>query len=98
MSSGAATNRTARGVTVPPPSLLARAVPAFSGTTGLVVKLVLLGIANAIGLWAIVGLLGNENWIAALCVLAATLGIDAVYLLPVRGLVPRSSSCRRPSS
>jgi len=88
VSSGAASNRTARGVTVPPPSLLARAVPAFSGTTGLVVKLVLLGIANAIGLWAIVGLLGNENWIAALCVLAATLGIDAVYLLPVRGLVP----------
>ncbi len=88
MSSGQATARTASGVKVPPPSLLARALPAFSGTTGLVIKLVLLAVVNAIGLWALVALLADESWIAALCVLAATLAIDAVYLLPVRGLIP----------
>ena len=88
MSSASETVRTAPGVTVPPPSLLARALPAFSGTTGLVIKLGLLAVVNAIGLWALVALLADESYLAALCVAAATLAIDAVYLLPVRGLIP----------
>lgn len=88
VSSGTATARTAPGVAVPPPSLLARGLPAFSGTTGLALKLVLLSIANAIGLWALIALLGDGSVLAALCVLAATLAIDAVYLLPIRGLIP----------
>jgi arabinogalactan oligomer/maltooligosaccharide transport system permease protein len=88
VTSGTATARTASGVTVPKPSLLARALPAFSGTTGLVLKLLLLAVTNAIGLWGLVALLDNESWVAAICVAAATLAIDAVYLLPVRGLVP----------
>jgi len=81
VSSGAATNRTARGVTVPPPSLLARAVPAFSGTTGLVVKLVLLGIANAIGLWAIVGALQQNPEVPAEALLAEVEAQDTRDLL-----------------
>ena len=88
MSTGTATARTAPGVTVPKPSLLARALPAFSGTTGFVLKLLLLAVTNGIGLWALVALLRNESWIAALSVLAATLAIDAVYLLPIRSLIP----------
>ncbi len=88
MSTGTATARTAPGVTVPKPSLLARALPAFSGTVGLVLKVVLLAVSNAIGLWGLVGLLNNGNTVAGLCVLAATLAIDAVYLLPIQGLVP----------
>ena len=88
MSTGTATARTAPGVTVPKPSLLARALPAFSGTTGFVLKLLMLAVANGIGLWALVALLRNESWIAAVCVLAATLAIDAVYLLPIRSLIP----------
>jgi arabinogalactan oligomer/maltooligosaccharide transport system permease protein len=88
VSSGTATARTASGVTVPPPSLLARALPAFSGTTGLVLKLLLLAVANGIGLWGLVALLHNENWLAAIGVLAATLAIDAVYFVPRRGLIP----------
>jgi len=75
-------------VTVPPPSTLARALPAFSGTTGFVLKLLLLAVANGIGLWALVALLRDESYVAALCVLAATLAIDAVYLLPFRQLIP----------
>ncbi len=88
VSTGTATARTAPGVTVPKPSLLARALPAFSGTVGLVIKVVLLAISNAIGLWGLIGLLNNGNTVAGLCVLAATLAIDAVYLLPTRSLVP----------
>ncbi len=88
VSSGTATPRTAPGVTVPPPSLLARALPAFSGTVGLVIKLLLLAVVNAIGLWGLVALLDNESWVAAVAVVVATLLIDAVYLLPVRGLIP----------
>ena len=88
MSSGTETARSAPGVTVPPPSLLARALPAFSGTVGLIIKLLLLAVTNAVGLWGLVALLDNESWVAALCVVAATLAIDAVYLLPVRGLIP----------
>ena len=88
MSSAPATARTATGVTVPEPSLVARLLPAFSGTLGLVLKLLLLGIVNAIGLWAVVALLGDDNVLAALCVAAATVAIDAVYLLPFGKLVP----------
>jgi len=83
-----ATARTASGVVVPPPSAIARLLPALSGTRGLVLKLVLLSIVNAIGLWALIALLGDSSWVAAVCVLAATLAIDAVYLLPIRSLIP----------
>ena len=89
VSSGqATTTRSAAGVTVPKPSLLARALPAFSGTVGLVIKFVLLAITNAIGLWGGIGFLTNGNTIAGLCVLAATVAIDLLYLVPSRGLVP----------
>ena len=89
MSTGTATARTAPGVTVPQPSLLARALPAFSGTTGLVIKLVLLArLERASGCGRSSRSSRNDNWIAALCVLAATLAIDAIYLLPIRSLVP----------
>ena len=56
--------------------------------TGLVLRLVLLAAANAIGLWALVALLGDDKWVAAVCVLLATLAIDLVYLTPIRGLIP----------
>ena len=75
---------------VPPPSLLARALPAFSGTAGLVVKLVLLVDRErdrALGGRSRCS--ATSSWfVAALCVVAATLAIDAVYLLPIRGLIP----------
>jgi arabinogalactan oligomer/maltooligosaccharide transport system permease protein len=88
VSTGTATTRTAPGVAVPPPTFIARLLPAFSGTTGLVLRLVLLAAANAIGLWALVALLGDDKWVAAVCVLLATLAIDLVYLTPIRGFVP----------
>ena len=73
---------------VPPPSLLARAVGFFAGPVGLAIKLVLLGAANALALWAIGVLLADEKWIAALVIAGATLLVDLAYLYPDRRLVP----------
>jgi arabinogalactan oligomer / maltooligosaccharide transport system permease protein len=87
-TANAAPSHAAPGAVVPEPTLVARLLPAFSGTTGIVIRLVFLAIANAIGLWALIALLGDDKWIAALAVAAATLAIDAVYLLPSRSLIP----------
>ena len=73
---------------VPKPSLLARAIGFFSGTVGLVIKLVLLAALNALALWSIGILLADGRWVAALVIGAATIAIDAVYLVPDRRLVP----------
>ncbi len=73
---------------VPSPSLLARAVGLFSGSVGLAIKLVLLGLLNALAVWAIGILLSDDRWFAALVVAAVTLLIDAVYLVPSRRTIP----------
>jgi arabinogalactan oligomer/maltooligosaccharide transport system permease protein len=73
---------------VPRPSLLARAIGFFSGTVGLVIKLGLLAILNALAVWAIGILIADGRWVAAIVVGAATLIIDVVYLAPDRRLVP----------
>jgi arabinogalactan oligomer / maltooligosaccharide transport system permease protein len=73
---------------VPKPSLLARAIGFFSGTVGLVIKLGLLGVMNALALWAIAILFTDGKWVAAIVIAGATLAIDAAYLVPDRRLVP----------
>ena len=73
---------------VPKPSVLARAIGFFSGTVGLVIKLGLLGMLNALAVWAIGILFADGKWVAATVIVAATLVIDAVYLVPDRRLVP----------
>ncbi len=73
---------------VPRPSMLVRAVGFFSGTVGFAIKLILLGVLNALAMWAIGILLSDGKWLAALVIGAATLLIDLVYLLPDRRLVP----------
>jgi arabinogalactan oligomer/maltooligosaccharide transport system permease protein len=53
-----------------------------------VTKYVLLAAANALGLWAFIGLLANDKWPIALAALATTILIDLVYLLPGARTVP----------
>jgi arabinogalactan oligomer/maltooligosaccharide transport system permease protein len=65
-------------------SLPSRAMAFFSGGVGLAVKLALLTILNAIALWAVVVLAGDHKWIACVVLVASTLAIDAVYLIPKR--------------
>ena len=66
MTTDASTATPRSGQGVPPPSLVARAVGAFSGPVGLAIKLVLLGAVNALALWAVGVLLADERWLAAL--------------------------------
>jgi arabinogalactan oligomer/maltooligosaccharide transport system permease protein len=73
---------------VPKPSLIARGIGFFSGTVGLAIKLVLLGAVNALAIWALAVLFGDGKWLAAVLIGAATVLIDAVYLVPDRRLVP----------
>ena len=88
MSSGTAFPEPAAAPGVPPASPLARALGFFSGTVGLVIKLVFLAAANAVGLWAAGVLLADGNWLAGSIVVLATLAIDVVYLVPWKGSIP----------
>ncbi|MDX6513801.1 MAG: maltose/maltodextrin transport system permease protein, partial [Gaiellaceae bacterium] len=65
-------------------ALPTRLISIFSGTVGLAVKLVLLAISNAIGIWAATVLAGRHNWPAVAALALVTLAIDAVYLIPRR--------------
>ncbi|MBA3365064.1 MAG: ABC transporter permease subunit [Actinobacteria bacterium] len=74
-------------------SLPSRLMTAFSGPVGLAVKIVLLGIVNALALWAGVVLAGEGNWLAVGVLVLTTLAIDAIYLLrrgtlPLKFLIP----------
>ena len=73
---------------VPRPALLARVVAFFSGPVGVGTKIVLLALANALGIWAFFVLLTDGRWIAAGSVAFGTAAIDAVYLLPGSRLIP----------
>jgi len=73
---------------VPPASYLARGLGFFSGTVGLVIKLVFLGAVNALGLWAAGVLLTDDKWISGVLVLAATGAIDLVYFGPWKNAIP----------
>jgi ABC-type sugar transport system permease subunit len=76
------------GGVVPNPSPIARLLALFSGRVGVVAKYVMLAAANALGVWAFVGLLANGKWIFALGALVATIGIDVIYLVPGNRTVP----------
>jgi arabinogalactan oligomer/maltooligosaccharide transport system permease protein len=67
-------------------SLPARLISVFSGTVGLVLKLVFLAVVNALALWAAVVLAREEKWVALGVVALATAFLDAVYLVPRRAI------------
>jgi len=69
-------------------SLPARAISFFSGTVGLVIKIALLSVLNALAVWAAVILADHREWIAVAVLVAATIAIDIVYLSPLAGAVP----------
>ncbi|MGI8885310.1 MAG: ABC transporter permease subunit [Gaiellaceae bacterium] len=71
-----------KGVSAALWSLPARLVAIFSGTVGLVLKIVFLAVVNAVAAWAAFVLIADEKWIALAVLLAATAAIDAVYLVP----------------
>lgn len=81
--------KTDRGAaSVPRPSIIARLLALFSGPLGIGMKYVLLALANALGVWAFVGLASNGKWFIAAGSAIATIAIDLVYLLPGRRFIP----------
>ena len=70
------------------PSWIARGIAFFSGTVGLVVKIVLLGLLNALAVWAATVLADREKWPAFAVLLIATAGIDAIYMVSRNRFVP----------
>ena len=64
----------------------ARLVAVFSGTVGLVLKIVLLAIVNALAVWGGTVLAGQEKWVALGVLAAATLALDLIYLSPRRAI------------
>jgi arabinogalactan oligomer / maltooligosaccharide transport system permease protein len=63
-------------------SLPSRAVAAFSGPVGVAVKIALMSLATGVGIWALVILVQRHQYVAAGVTAAATVVIDALYLLP----------------
>src|ERR671918_1211700 len=69
-----------------PASLPARLIPLFSGTAGLVIKIVLLAVANALAIWAAAILAGDGRWIALTVLVVTAVAIHLVYLRPGRAV------------
>ena len=74
------------------PAILPRLIAAFSGTTGLVIKLGLLAVVNALALWAATVLVRDGRWVALVILALTTVAIDVVYLsrraVPLKFLLP----------
>lgn len=64
----------------------ARLVAIFSGTVGLVLKIVLLAIVNALAVWGATVLASEGKWVAFASLALSTLALDAIYLLPRRAI------------
>lgn len=60
----------------------------FSGTNGLIAKLVLLSLFNSIVVWAITILIQHHKWVPAVVTALAAGAIDLIYLSPRRSVLP----------
>jgi arabinogalactan oligomer/maltooligosaccharide transport system permease protein len=70
------------------PGKISRAVALFSGPPGLVIKIILLSVMNALAVWAAYVLASRHHWVALPILVASTLAIDFVYLVPRRWTLP----------
>ncbi len=49
---------------------------------GLIIKLIMLGLAVAIAIWGAIPLINAKNWIALAILIAATIAMLYIYLTP----------------
>ena len=70
------------------PGLVARAIAAFSGMPGQVLKLTFLAMSNALAVWAAYVLIDQSRWVSLAILVAVTAAIDVIYLVPRRGTLP----------
>jgi len=68
--------------TAPRAATVPRLISAFSGTPGVVVKIALLSMSNALAVWAAYVLLTRHHWIAVAVLIAATALLDLIYARP----------------
>ncbi len=60
--------------------MIQRLIARFGGTPALIVKIVFLGLVNAIVIWGIPAMVANGSWIMLGVVLAATIALDYLFL------------------
>jgi arabinogalactan oligomer/maltooligosaccharide transport system permease protein len=70
------------------PGLVSRAIAVFSGTPGRVVKYVFLAVTTALAGWAAFVLADNGKWVSLALLVAATLVVDYLYLVPRQWTIP----------
>jgi arabinogalactan oligomer/maltooligosaccharide transport system permease protein len=70
------------------PGRIARAIAAFSGVPGQVIKLTLLALTNGLAVWAAYVLADRRHWVALPILIVATALIDVVYLTPRSWTLP----------
>ena len=70
------------------PGLISRAIAAFSGATGYLIKLILLGLTNALAVWALYVLISHHRWPGVAIVVLTTALVDWIYLIPRRWTLP----------
>jgi arabinogalactan oligomer/maltooligosaccharide transport system permease protein len=70
------------------PGRIAQAIAAFSGTTGLAVKITLLALMSALAAWAAWVLADNGKWLAFVVLVASTALILYLYLAPRAWTLP----------
>ena len=70
------------------PGLVPRAIAAFSGTPGQVLKITFLALSNSVAIWAAYVLADQSRWISLTILVAVTAAIDLVYLAPHRRTLP----------
>jgi arabinogalactan oligomer/maltooligosaccharide transport system permease protein len=70
------------------PGIVARAIAAFSGTPGQVLKIAFLAVVNSLAVWAAYVLVDQKRWLSLAILAAVTSAIDVVYLAPRRATLP----------
>jgi arabinogalactan oligomer / maltooligosaccharide transport system permease protein len=70
------------------PGRIARAIAAFSGLPGYILKLALLALTNGLAVWAAYVLADRHHWVALPILIVATAAIDFFYLAPRAWTLP----------
>ena len=60
--------------------MIQKLIARFGGTPALILKIVFLGLVNALVIWGIPTMIGNESWIMLGVVVASTVALDYLFL------------------
>ena len=66
--------------------MIQRLIAGFGGTPALLVKLLFLGLVNAMTVWAVPTMIGSQSWVMMAVLVIATLALD--FILLTKKLIP----------